>query len=149
MKKFFIFLSVLIGIVLVAVLILGVIEPTDIIVTRSVMIKAPKEAVFDQMVLFKNWTNWSPWYKMDSTNMKMTYSGTDGQPGSGYTWVGSEKTGAGGMKNNAVNGTEMKFEVNFTEPRRGTAHGTLKAADTAGMTKATWSFSMHMPFPLN
>jgi hypothetical protein len=140
---------VLIAIVVVAVLVLGLIEPTDILVSRSTVIKAPKEAVFEQMVMFKNWPNWSPWYKTDST-MKMTYSGTDGQPGSSYHWVGDEKkAGEGEMKNTAVNGTELTFDVTFTKPDRGTAHGILKAVDTAGMTKATWSFSIHIGFPWN
>ncbi|MFI5196736.1 MAG: SRPBCC family protein [Chitinophagales bacterium] len=149
MKKFLRFLVVLLVVVAAAILILALVEPTDIVVSRSAMIKAPKEAVFEQMVLFKNWPNWSPWYKMD-TGTKMTYSGTDGQPGSSYHWVGTEKkTGEGDMKNVAVNGTAMDFEVNFNKPRKATAHGTLKAMDTAGMTKATWSFSIHIPFPLN
>jgi polyketide cyclase/dehydrase/lipid transport protein len=148
MKKFSIFVGVLLAIVLAAVLIIGAIEPTDIKVSRSILIKAPKEAVFEQMVIFKNWTHWSPWYKMDST-MKMTYTGTDGQPGSGYSWVGSSKTGAGSMTNKGVTSTRMDFEVNFTEPRQGKAQGILSASDTAGMTRATWTFVMHIPYPLN
>ena len=149
MKKFLRFLIVLLVVVAAAVLILALVEPNDIVVSRSTMIKAPKEAVFEQMVLFKNWPNWSPWYKMDP-NSKMTYSGTDGQPGSSYHWVGTKtKTGEGTMKNVSVNGTTIDFEVNIDEPRKGSATGFLKAIDTAGMTKAMWSFSMHMPFPLN
>ena len=128
---------------------LALYEPYDVPVSRSILIKAPKEAVFVQMVQFRNWPNWSPWYKIDST-MKFTYSGTDGQPGSSYTWAGIEnKTGAGEMKNTGVEGTTMNFDVLFTKPREGSAHGILKAEDTAGMTKATWSFSIHTPFPFN
>jgi hypothetical protein len=149
MKKFFIFLGVLVGIVLIAVLIIGAIEPTDIKVSRSVLIKSQKEIVFDQMVNFKNWVHWSPWYKMDSAKMKITYTGTDGQVGSGYSWTGSEKTGAGSMKNLSVNGTEMNFQVDFTQPDNRTAQGMLSAVDTGGITKATWTFAMHMPYPMN
>ena len=149
MKKFLRFLVILIIVVVAVVLILALVEPTDITVTRTTMIKAPKEAVFDQMVTFKNWPNWSPWYQMEPT-MKITYSGTDGQPGSGYHWEGDDKkTGTGEMKNTAVTGTQMNFDVSFAKPREGAAHGILKADDTAGMTKATWSFAMHMPFPMN
>jgi hypothetical protein len=148
MKKFFIFLSILVGIIVVAALVIGAIEPTDIIVKRSALIKAPKEAVFEQMVLFKNWPNWSPWYKMEPT-AKIVYEGIDGEPGSSYRWAGGKKTGAGMMSNSGVKGTEMNFDVLFTKPRKGKAHGILSADDTAGMTKATWSFSMHMPYPMN
>ena len=148
MKKFLRFVVILLVVVIAAVLILGLVEPRDITVMRTVMIKAPKEVVFEQIVKYKNWTNWSPWEKMDSGKMKMTYYGTDGQPGSGYTWEGV-KTGAGDMKDSAVSGTQMTYVLTFTKPREGTAWGYLKADDSAGMTKATWTCSMHFPYPMN
>ena len=148
MKKFIKFMAVVLAIFALAVIVLGIIEPKDVVVTRSVLIKAPKDVVFDQMVHYKNWPNWSPWNKMDST-MKMTYYGTDGEVGSGYKWKGSDKTGAGEMNTTAVEGTIMSFDITFTEPYESKAKGTLKAVDTAGMTKATWSFSTHTPFPMN
>lgn len=149
MKKFIRFLVIFLVLVIVIMLALALYEPQDVLVTRSVLIKAPKEAVFEQMVKFRNWTNWSPWYLMD-TSMKLTYSGTDGLPGSSYQWKGQEnKTGAGEMKNTGVEGASMNFDVHFTAPLEGKATGTLSAKDTAGMTKATWSFSMHVAFPFN
>ena len=148
MKKFIRFMAVVVGIFALAVIILGIIEPKDVLVTRSVLIKAPKEAVFDQMVHYKNWPKWSPWNRMDST-IKMTYFGNDGEAGSGYKWKGSDKTGAGEMTTTAVNGTEMNFDILFTEPYESNAKGILRAKDTAGMTRATWSFSTHTGFPMN
>jgi len=149
MKKFVRFLLVALALIVVLMFALALYEPTDIKVSRSTLIKAPKEAVFDQMVHFKNWTNWSPWYLMDTT-MKLTYTGIDGQTGSAYQWVGEKnKTGAGEMKNTGVEGTSMNFDVHFTEPREGKATGLLSAKDSAGMTKATWTFTMHVSFPFN
>src|SRR4051812_21427355 len=118
MKKFLRFLVILVAVVAAAVLILALVEPTDVTVMRTTMIKAPKDVVFDQMVHFKNWTNWSPWYEMEPT-MKMTYFGTDGQPGSGYHWVGGSKTGEGEMTNKGVTGTQMDYEMVFKKPREG------------------------------
>ena len=149
MKKFLRFLLVLIIVVVGGIVILGVVEPKDVTVTRTTIIKAPKETVFEQIVYFKNWTNWSPWYRMDSGKMKVTLYGTDGQASSGYTWKGSEKTGAGDMRDSAVKGTDMTYVLTFTEPQHGTAWGNLKAEDSAGMTKTTWTCNMHFPFPLN
>jgi len=149
MKKFIRFVLGLIAIVLLAWLITAIIEPKDVTVQRSVVIKAPKDSVFAQIVNFKNWTHWSPWYKLDST-MKITYTGTDGQPGSGYQWVGDEKTtGTGSMNDVAVTGTKMDYELHFIAPFEKDAAGFLKAEDTAGMTKATWSITMHYSFPFN
>jgi effector-binding domain-containing protein len=149
MKKFVRFLLVLILIVIAAVLILARIEPNDILVSRHILIKAPKDSVFEQVVKFKNWTNWSPWYKMEP-GMKITYSCTDGQPGSSYHWVGDDKkTGEGEMTTSAINDSEMDFDVHYTKPYEGNASGILKTEDTAGMTKATWSLTMHTPTPFN
>ena len=149
MKKFLRFLVVFLVLVIVIMFALALYEPQDVLVMRSVLIKAPKEAVFEQMVKFRNWTNWSPWYLMD-TSMKMTFSGNDGQPGSGYQWKGQEnKTGAGSMTNTGVSGTSMNFDIQFTAPREGKASAVLSAKDTAGMTRATWNFSMHVSFPFN
>ncbi len=147
MKKVLRFVLILVIAIIAAVCILGLIEPNDVTVTRSTLIKAPKEAVFEQIVMFKNWPHWSPWYQMEPT-VALTYSGTDGQPGSSYNWVG-KKTGQGEMKNLAVNGTKLDFMVSFLKPFKSEAKGILEATDTAGMTKATWTFSSHSPFPMN
>jgi len=148
MKKFLRFVVILLLVVAGAVVVLGIYEPKDKVVMRSVMIRAQKDVVFEQIVKFKNWPHWCPWYIMDSGKMKMTYYGTDGQPGSGYKWVG-DKTGSGDMKDSAVNGTEMTYAVSFTLPSERNASGYLKATDTAGGTKVTWAMSIHFPFPFN
>ncbi len=148
MKKFIRFVVVLLLIVAAALIILMFVEPTEVVVTRSIVIKAPKEAVFEQIVMFKNWPTWDPWERMDSGKMKRTLYGTDGTPGSGYTWEG-DKTGAGDMRDSAVNGTDLLYKLTFTKPNTGSAWGHIKAEDTAGMTKVTWTCNMHFGMPLN
>ncbi len=149
MQKFVRFILVLLITVGVVMLGLALYEPQDLPVTRSILIKAPKEVVFEQIVKFKNWTNWSPWYLSD-TAMRMTFAGTDGISGCSYHWKGDEnKSGEGDMKNTGVEGTTMNFDVSFTSPREGKAFGSLVVKDTLGITKATWNFSMHFGFPLN
>ncbi len=147
MKKVLRIVLIIVVIFVAAICIMGAIMPKDITVSRSVMIKAPKEKVFQQIVMFKNWPHWSPWVKMEPT-VQLTYSGTDGQPGSAYQWVGKE-TGTGEMKNIAVNGTKLDFQVNFEKPFKSQAMGILEATDSAGMTKTTWTFKTHSPFPMN
>jgi hypothetical protein len=150
MKKFVRFSLVLIAIVVLAVLVLALIEPTDVIVTRSTVIKAPKEAVFEQIVKFRNWPNWSAWHRIDST-MQLTYSGTEGMPGSGYQWVGDEHmVGTGEFKNTGVNGTNMDYELHLVKPWKMDATGTFKVDDTAnGFSKVTWSLKKHTSVPFN
>lgn len=148
MKKFFKFLGILLLIIVIVVLVLGLIAPKDIKVARSTVINAPKEVVFEQIVKFKNWPHWSPWYQMEPT-VEMTYNGTDGQPGSNYTWKG-KKTGSGEMRNAGVNGTNMNYELFFKEPFENKASGSFTVADTGnGLSKVTWTYEGHMSFPWN
>jgi len=140
---------VVIGIVVVTIVILGIVEPTDITVTRSAVIKAPKERVFEHIVNFKSWPKWSPWSEKD-TAIKITYSGTDGQPGSSYHWIGQEHiTGEGEMKNTAVEGTKMNYELNVMKPWEMESVGTFSVKDTTGGSKVTWTLTKHTPFPGN
>ncbi len=149
MKKVFKFMLVLIMILGAGLLIAGMIMPKDIIVTRIILIKAPKDAVFEQMVKFKNWPNWSPWYALD-TAAKITYSGTDGTTGCGYSWESKIKdVGAGTMTNSAVTPTQIDFHIDIREPYVTSSDATLKVSDSAKMTKATWILSTHCTFPMN
>ncbi|MBA3828449.1 MAG: SRPBCC family protein [Taibaiella sp.] len=149
MKKFFRFLGILVLILVLAVVVLGLVEPKDGNITRTTVINAPQSVVFDQIVYFKNWPHWSPWYQMEPT-ATITYQGTDGQPGSSYTWTG-DKTGAGTMTNKDVmNNNTLKFDTHFTKPMENTCPGSMKAEDAGnGQTKVTWSFDYHSPFPWN
>lgn len=147
MKKFLKVLLILLVIVIVIVGILAAIAPKTIIVQRSTLIKGSKSAVFAQMTHFKNWPNWSPFYEMD-TAVKMTYFGNDGEVGSGYHWVGdTKKSGEGEITNTALNGDSMQFALKFVKPWESNATGYFVAADTGGMTKATWIFTMDNKFP--
>lgn len=147
MKKLLRFVGILLVTLLVIFVVLGLMGPKELTVTRSVVINAPKDAVWEQMVKFKNWPNWSPWIELDPTT-QLSYSGTDGQVGSAYHWIGSKdkNTGEGDMTNKGVEGTTLNFEVHFMKPFDNTATGTLSATDTAGSTKATWVFNVHMNF---
>jgi len=147
MKKFLRFLGILLLIVIVAIVVLGLVEPKDVIVERSTTINAPQAVVMDQVTNFKNWNNWSPWYKMEPT-MKMEYTGTDGQPGSGYHWTGT-KTGEGTMTNTGVDNGTMKFDLKFMKPHEANADGWFKTKDASGQTKVTWGLHMHCSFPMN
>ena len=148
-KKFLRFFLILTAIVIGAILIAGTVEPKDVTVYRSTEIKAPRQVVFEQMVRFKNWPNWSPWKRLD-TSMIDTFTGTDGQTGSTYHWKGdNRKTGEAEIKNTSVNGTEMEFSFELLQPSQSKAKGKLKAEDSEGGTKATLSFTNHFDYPWN
>src|SRR4051812_19038405 len=114
MRKFLRFLLVLLGIIVLGIIILGIVEPKEITVSRSTVISAPKDVIWEQIVKFKNWPNWSPWYAMEPT-VEMTYFGEDGKEGSYYHWVG-KKTGEGNMKNAGMKDGELDWALSFIKP---------------------------------
>ena len=148
MKKFFKIIGILLLLLIVGVLVAGLILPKDVTVERSTVINAPPEAVFEQMVLFRNTPNWSPFLEQEPTAV-VTYQGQDGTVGSSYSWVGKD-LGEGTMTNTGVQGTEMKYDLHFVKPMESKASGFLKAESAGpGKTKATWNLLMHYSFPMN
>lgn len=148
-KKFIRFCVILVGIFVVLLLVLGLFQPHDITVTRSAAISAPKEVVFQQMVKFSNWLNWSPWTKLDP-GMQNQFGGTDGQVGSTYHWTGDpHKTGEAELKMTAITGTSLQFSFNLIKPEELKASGTLVAEDAPGGSKATMTFTNHYSYPWN
>jgi effector-binding domain-containing protein len=77
-------LWVLLAIVAV-LLVVGLVTPRKFDISRSALIKAERKTVWDQVSLWKNMNNWSPWYKMD-TSMTVKLEGEDGKPGAKYSW---------------------------------------------------------------
>ncbi|MEZ5017214.1 MAG: SRPBCC family protein [Flavipsychrobacter sp.] len=144
MKKFLRFIGILLVILIVGFLILCVTGEKDVNIERSTTINGSKQAVWNQMVKFDNWTNWSPWKAMDST-MTYTVDGTDGEVGSVYTWTG-EKSGKGSITNNNVSGNMMSYDMHFIEPFDATADGYLKVEGDDGNVTAIWGYHTTQSF---
>ncbi len=138
MKKFLRFIGILLLILVVGFLILCATGEKEVNIERSVTVNGSKTAVWNQMVKFDNWTNWSPWKAMDST-MTYTVEGVDGQVGSVYTWTG-EESGKGSITNNNVDGHFMSYDMHFMEPFDATADGYVKVEGEDGNVTATWGY---------
>jgi effector-binding domain-containing protein len=143
--------GIVITAIIVLVIILGIIVPGKYIAERKMIIDAPKELVFYHVQYWRNWQAWSPWAEQDKS-MKITIQGTDGEIGSGYTWVGDpEKTGTGEMKTTGVTANkEMLYELHFIEPWENFANGWMRVTSVEGnKTEAAWGFEGEMSFPWN
>jgi hypothetical protein len=143
-------LGAVIAVVFAVIIVLGLIAPGDFFVQRSTEINAPKQLVFEQMVKFRNWQNWSPWNEKDA-GMKMIYSGIDGTVGSGYTWEGDPETiGSGEITNLSVKeDEEITYHMHFKTPLENEANGFLRVTEENDVTTATWGFSGEINFPWN
>ena len=149
MKKFILFAVALVVIALVALLVLTVVEPHDIVIKRSVYIKAPKKLVLDQVIRFRNWENWGPLQQRDNT-MRTTYTGTDCEIGSSLKWAGDKNTvGSGEFRITAVKDNEIDLDVHVMQPEELMATSAFYVTDSAAGSKATWEIRKHIGFPYN
>ena len=91
-------LNILIVIAVLLLILIAVIaaRPSDFHVTRSALIAAPPEAVFEQVNNLHHWEAWSPWVKLDPV-AKSTYDGPPAGTGAAFAWSGNRNIGEGRM----------------------------------------------------
>lgn len=127
-------------------MLLGLFAKKNYHIERSAEINAPREVVFEQLHLFKNFINWSPWHVYDP-NMKTEIAGTDGEPGARYNWSGNDKVGTGYQLLKSVTPDRVDFEINWGW---GPSPAYFALEETANKkTKVVWAMDMHVAFPWN
>lgn len=127
-------------------MLLGIFARKDYRIERSAEINAPREVVFEQVHLFKNFKNWSPWHVYD-LNMKSEITGTDGEPGARYNWAGNEKIGTGYLLLKTVTSTRIESDVDWGW---GASPTFFTLEEIAGKkTRVQWVMDMHIAFPWN
>lgn len=117
-------------------------------VERNAVINAPQKLIFNQVSIFKNWANWSPWMEKDPS-VKNMYEGPDGQVGSSMSWVGDKKlSGTGSIRAASVNSPfEMDYVLSFKVPFEMESTGSFSLqAETDDQTKVTWVDEGKIPF---
>ena len=112
-------------------------------IERSIEIEASREIVYEQVRLFKNFTNWSPWHFMDN-DMKTSIEGSDGEVGTVYKWSSNNKNvGKGSQKLVSVKPGRLDYDIDMgLEPSKSYF---LLEGDSA-KSKITWAMDMYLPF---
>jgi effector-binding domain-containing protein len=117
-------------------------------IERSMVIDAPKALVYDQIRLFKNFHEWSPWSKLDP-DMKLTYAGNDGEVGSSYAWVGNDDVGEGKQTLKSLAPDRLELQLDFVKPFESSIPVFYNITGDEEKTKVTWGFDPYLPFPIN
>ncbi|MFC3559670.1 SRPBCC family protein [Pedobacter jamesrossensis] len=137
------FLRIFIGIIVVLAIIIfvgGLLLPKTYSVNRTTIINASDSVIYKNIVDFNEFYKWNPWAKMEPT-AKTTFSGTVGQPGHTYAWVGKE-TGSGEMKILKVEPLkQVDIDLFFKEPFESHADTKFDITPEAGGNKVTWTMS--------
>lgn len=140
----------LVAILMALILILAAFVSREYMIHRVILIRAPREEVFDFIRYVRNQELYSKWVMADP-HMAKTFRGTDGTPGFVYAWDGDDKAGKGEQEIMAIRENEgVDIEVRFERPFKGIAAVNMTTADASeGRTRVSWSMSGRNPYPLN
>ncbi|MAX81010.1 MAG: hypothetical protein CL843_12660 [Crocinitomicaceae bacterium] len=130
----------IIGLVVVSIiliiLVVGYTQDDKLVVSRSTIVHAPIDVVFDQVNDLKKRTQWSPWENMDST---MTFEFSDKTKGEGaqYSWS-SKNQGSGSLVYTKVIDNQL-IESNVDFGPSGKITGVFAFEEAPDGVKVTWN----------
>ncbi len=110
-------------------------------VRRSSEIGALVEAVYEQIVDFHKWTEWSPWEGLDPA-MVRTYSGSAAGKGAIYTWSGNRKAGQGRMQIlETTTPSHVLIDLVFEKPFKSHSVTEFTIEPRSDGSEVTWSMT--------
>jgi effector-binding domain-containing protein len=124
----------------ILLLVISLFLPSKVKVERSLVMKAPPEAIFAQINTLKNWEQWSAWHKMDPT-MALEYEGPAEGLGAKYKWK-SEDMGTGELLITAS--VPSKEIITQLDLQMGKADAKYSIEPTEEGTKVTMTFEGDM-----
>lgn len=134
-----------VGVVLLVAVIWLAILPGKYTFTRSIVIDASHDVIYENVSNFEKWGLWSPWTLLDPTN-KTKYFGTQGKVGGGYSWEG-EITGVGEMEIMELKGENfIDMDIRFTKPWKSESGVTMALKKVGDKIEVTWGMAGKMPF---
>lgn len=121
-------------------------KPDESVVSRSIEINAPPEKVFPLVNDFRNWTQWSPWEKLDP-NLQRTYSGAESGQGSHYAWQGNDDIGSGEMTvTESTPPSRVVIALRFITPFQASNVTEFAFTPRGPQTQVVWTMRGPSPF---
>jgi len=142
-------LKILIGVaavVVLAVAVLVVMQPSEFRIQRSATIAAPAPVVFAQVNDFHNWEAWSRWAKLDPSATN-SFEGAPAGTGASFAWAGNSKVGEGRMTIVESRPSELVWiKLEFLKPFAATNTAEFTFRPEGDRTAVTWSMYGHNNF---
>ncbi len=115
-------------------------------VERSLVMRRDRRSLFDKVLDFRSWHEWSPWlsHEPDTT---LVYSDKPDEVDGFYTWDGNH-VGAGKLTHTGVSPPDkIEQRIEFTRPFRSVSQVFWRFEEAGdGNTKVTWGMEGRMPF---
>lgn len=136
--------------IVVILLIVAYLTPREFRLSKSVMIDAPREKVYEYTRLLKNQENYSVWVMTDP-DVELVYTGTDGAIGGTGAWKSAMKNvGVGAQTITAlVPNEKITVEIRFEKPMKATNYADTTFETVDGKTQVTNTFYGMNKFPMN
>ena len=141
-KKILIGLAILI----VALVLISFLLPGKLEISRSKVINASAESVFDEFNDLKKWQEWQYWNTLDST-MEITYGEKTVGTGASYAWKGNSKVGEGTITiTESIPNTSVATDLAFTgyEPAKALYTVEPQGDSTKATLNVTLDFGMNL-----
>jgi hypothetical protein len=124
---------------LILLVLIGLLLPSNTEVERSIVIEAPADEVFPHLNSMRAFHAWSPWSAVDP-DTQYEFSGPDQGVGSRMAWhSGDGRVGQGSQQITAILPTErVEMKLEFGEQGDGTAAFLLDSEGDA--TRVRWQF---------
>lgn len=110
-------------------------------ISKTIVINAPIDSVYNAVSDLNHWTAWSPWLIMDP-NAKVTVDDDN----KSYSWDG-KRVGSGNMK---VIGEEVnrfvQYDLHFLKPWKSQADIRFELSEKEKGTEATWIMDSSLPW---
>ena len=126
---------------LVILLIIGFLLPTERKIEVTEQIDAPVQLVFEQVNDLRNWENWSPWKELDPL-MEMSYSNPPVGKGAFYKWTSDNPRIRSGKLTlvEVVPQQKIVTAMEFEDGNKGTSE--FRFSEEKRATEVTWSMQL-------
>ncbi len=132
-----------------ALMLAAIFAPSNSIISKSIIINAPVQKVFPQLIRVKSWKKWDPWFSKDSTQRR-TYFGNLSDANSGLRWTSNYlrlREGTLFIDSFLLNSTiDFSLEVkNDILNSRGI--GSFNLIEDENNTSVTWKLESNLLYP--
>lgn len=131
--------------VVAAFVVVGLFLPQQYVITRSISIAQPPQAIWPYLGDLKNWRAWSPWKDGDPT-IEITIGSQTTGVGASQTWTGDSGDGKL-VFTNSVPDQEVAFDLEFQQGAE-QAQAAITLLPTKDGTEVTWTMTGEVPVPV-
>jgi ribosome-associated toxin RatA of RatAB toxin-antitoxin module len=132
---------IVVGALIVLLVVIAALQPSDFRVTRSASIAAPASVVFSKVNDLRAYQQWNPWAKFDPA-AKYSHSGAPAGVGASLAWAGNSQIGEGRLTITDSRPNELvRMKLEFIKPFASVATADFTFARGTDETAVTWSMS--------